>query len=369
MSSWTVNLFGIRDGFISLQVAKSESAFLKTTVLGLKKKIHEEMSEIQPDGMRLLFAGKQLEDTDGSGGDKTLEDYNIQSGSHLQVVLRLHGGSGNKYRVPAPPRVEDKQHNTSDFSLKFTTVEPDAILGESEPGDQPRVKMSCGHAVDPNSLTMWCRSLIDQEQYRLHCPAIIGGGKKCKKEWEYPEVRKIALLNAAECKYFETRLSEYAARTYCDLQECPGCRSFVERLDLDNLRVHCVLCTKDKGRNYDFCWHCLKEWSGPTTSAVKCGNSSCQHPELPSVRDSSLFKLNGEDVPLRRACPTCGKVVEHKQEGCKYMPCPRCHKEYCFMCLELKDDCLRIAPESWFGKCAKPIAPKQTTFPVWSRAK
>ena len=115
--------------------------------------------------------------------------------------------------------------------------------------------------------------------------------------WEYYEVRKIALLNAEEQQYFESKMAEYAAQQYYDMKECAGCRSFVERRDLTNLRVNCIICTKRKGRKYEFCWNCDEEWSGPTTSGVKCGNPNCQHPSIPSVREAPLITLNGKDVP------------------------------------------------------------------------
>ena len=365
--NWIVQLVGIEEGLIPIKVASTESDFLKTTVAQLKRKIHEIRAELDPEYMRLLFAGKQMEDiTEGQAKENTLEYYNIQRGSTICVVMRVHGGS--KERVPPPPDIE-KVHDLSDLSLKFSAIVPDAIFGFSDPEDQPRVQMTCSHYVDPNTLTQYCRSLLTQHSFQFLCPAIVDGKtKKCGKIWEYSEVRQKALLNDRECQYYETKMSEYAAATYCEMKECPGCRSFIEREDLTNLRVYCVICKK-KGKN-DFCWQCLEEWSGPTTSSTKCGRPNCSHPDLPSLvcdKANEKFSLNEKTVPLRRACPTCGKVIEHNTKGCKFIICPRCKKEFCFICLELKDICLKSKPGSWHKDCAKPVAPQQTSIPVWSR--
>lgn len=95
--NWSIAVFGIEDFSFVVKVATTENDFLKTTVRQLKQKIYDTSSAVEPDHMRLLFAGQQLQDLDSSTGmEHTLQDYKIHKGSTVVAVLRCSGGGGGE---------------------------------------------------------------------------------------------------------------------------------------------------------------------------------------------------------------------------------------------------------------------------------
>ncbi|KAG8006112.1 hypothetical protein GBF38_005268 [Nibea albiflora] len=204
---------------------------------------------------------------------------------------------------------EEKRYDPKDKTLKFVN-RPDDLDPYQ---DGPRAEMSCGHAVTPESLTGWCRSLLD---------------------------------------------------------ECPGCQTFVEREDLTDLSVRCAICTAEKKKTYQFCWQCLREWKGPASRSVHCDNDGCIKYNtlevLKNCETTSFPQVKGVDAcPSIRACPTCGQKVEHDRTGCKNITCSRCQVEFCFVCLKLTPECMKTS--SYFIPCSAGVAPRQTSIPVWRR--
>ncbi|XP_041079771.1 uncharacterized protein LOC121297487 [Polyodon spathula] len=344
----------------------------------------------------------------------------------------------------APKFVKRKDDGTGRYNIYECFICCLFVAGDDDP-DTLRAEMSCGHAVDPISLTLWCRSLLDQGQYTCMCPALKDGStKSCEKLWPYQEVRRLAVLTDEEQQNFEEKVASLAAAKYCEFKTCPGCKTYVERRDLGNLNVHCTICTAKKAKAYEFCWQCMNEWKGLGPRSDRCANEQLQALEncplislpgtnikncplislpgtnikncplislpgtnikncplislpgtnikncplislpgtnikncplisLPgtNIKNCPLISLPGTNIkncPSMRACPTCGSVVEHKLTGCKNIICNQYKVEFCFACLELTPVCQAARQSSWFSVCAKDIAPRQTSIPVWNRA-
>ncbi|XP_072553628.1 E3 ubiquitin-protein ligase DDB_G0292642-like [Paramormyrops kingsleyae] len=261
----------------------------------------------------------------------------------------------------------EKRYDPRDSTLKFVNRR-DEITLDDDP-DILRAEMSCGHAVTPQSLTAWCRSLLDKGQYKFMCPALKDGTiEQCGTEWSYQEVRKLALLTDSEQRHFEETMAALAAAEFCEYKSCPGCQSFVEREDLTNLNVHCTVCTAEMGRTYEFCWQCLRQWKGPGPRSDRCDNDGCTNKELDLLQKCSMTilpEVQYVQCPSTRACPTCGVLIEHDKSGCKNIICWRCQKEFCFVCLKLTPECLQTSTH--FKPCSDGVAPRQTSMPTWKR--
>nr|XP_020444980.1 E3 ubiquitin-protein ligase ARIH2-like [Monopterus albus] len=199
------------------------------------------------------------------------------------------------------------------------------------------------------------------------------GQSGCNVEWPYEEVCKMALLTPEEMREFEIKLASNAASCYLSIKSCPGCRSSVMRKNESNLRVRCTVCTTNKGRTFEFCWQCLKEWKGPAPRSDRCDNHGCCNEDLKLLRECSDISFEYFDsvkgikgCPSIRSCPTCGILVAHDGTKCKNVVCSRCKVEFCFVCLKLTTECRKINPE-YFTHCSSGVAPRQTSIPVWQK--
>ncbi|XP_066282921.1 uncharacterized protein [Branchiostoma lanceolatum] len=330
---WQIFVRGIKGNTTVIRIHKD------AMVDELIKKISAK-NNIPPETQRILYTTKQLE----YGVGKYLSDYQMQNESTLFVVLRLPGGSS----TPRKQLDEDVE----------TTDAPDMISWEDDP-NTPRAKMSCGHAITPETLTTYCESLLSAGKYIFKCPYISPTTEYCGKEWSYLEVRRLAVLSLDEKKQFEIKISDNYLRKGMGIQECPKCHSMCERVDKKDKRVVCPLCSASDGAEFHFCWYCLHEWVG--RSVDKCNNADCngEDKRLKILRDCNRKAIVGvAGCPAVRACLKCGMLIEHDR-ACKHMACI-CGQKFCFICLKPTEEG-RYQCGTYNSPCE--VADVQTTIP------
>jgi len=82
-----INIYGQANENLTIDIDPDENVFKNTSILQLKKKfIEKKCLPAEPENIRLIFAGKPLEDT------RKFSDYGIQNNSTVMYVVRLPGG-------------------------------------------------------------------------------------------------------------------------------------------------------------------------------------------------------------------------------------------------------------------------------------
>ena len=149
----------------------------------------------------------------------------------------------------------------------------------------------------PSSLALYCYNAIKDGAHFIQCPAY-----KCSVVWSFENIIDAACLTPVETKEFERKMiSNRLSNQTNEVKKCPGCETYCRRIKENKTRMRCKKCTSANGRNFDFCWSCLREWNN-SKKAGWCGNLECvDHTELFECLANCRTKtLNGVECPSRR---------------------------------------------------------------------
>lgn len=198
--------------------------------------------------------------------------------------------------------------------------------------------------------------LIADGHHQFRCPG-------CQSNWEYPLARHVlkATMSADQLTHLDIAINDNLMNRSPRVKNCPSCTSFCQRLQPNNNRVVCQICTaKKRGARYEFCWQCLMPWVGGGVSCrnLECSGVDSRYKHLQTCDTKTIGQVSG--VPSVRCCVECGMLINHIDK-CKHMAC-NCGYSFCFVCLkpQIKDtgkwQC-GISSEI----CA--VAPRQTKLP------
>ena len=272
--------------------------------------------------------------------DKTLKDYpSLSHGSTLQLLVPLPGGAEADID-PTLPRIND---------------EPCMITKESfEENGTVVLMMPCGHPISPGGLMDYCWSELNANKTQICC-------LYCTKEWTIDIIRKFGGVSQEEFKQLEERINQNFCLNSEDIKKCSRCKSFCSRINGDNPRVVCTVCSKELKTTYHFCWHCLRKWEIPGIDS--CGHDDCKDEEkLQQLKNSGKVVIQSDprmEMYQLRACPYCGEIAHCTNESWR-VQCSKCETRFCFVCLRAESQ------GSWFcgtNKVNCTLAPVQKKIP------
>ena len=196
--------------------------------------------------------------------------------------------------------------------------------------DKVTKRMPCSHSVCPECIFKhsW-NEAHEKRNIEIVCPE-----RGCGNVWKMSSILEQGNIQGEQRQKLQSQLSKNVILKDIELNECPGCGSYCERKNKSRNRVSCSECSS-KGTTTDFCWNCLHTWKNQD-STIDCGNKACHNElALKALNEAPLisiqYQLSSLKCPSKRACVTCGNVIELK-EGCKHMLC-KCQTEFCFICL------------------------------------
>ncbi|KAG5841675.1 hypothetical protein ANANG_G00169190, partial [Anguilla anguilla] len=96
--------------------------------------------------------------------------------------------------------MSEKRYDPNDKTFKYVKRIDDIDLDDDL--SILWAELPCGHAVSPESLTMYCKIKLGKGKTTFRCPAF-KDGNTCDAELPYHVVRKFALLTPEEQCHFE----------------------------------------------------------------------------------------------------------------------------------------------------------------------
>lgn len=221
--------------------------------------------------------------------------------------------------------------------------------------DDGGLKMSCGHYMCPDDILNHTWEQLKHLKYEISCAS-------CPVIIKMEDIMKFGLPDDEEKQFIEAAISVNFCESQ-DIQQCPNCQSYCQRIRSDTAQVICTMCTKRTGGNYEFCWFCLRKWNNKGNYQI-CGNQNCLREEIEKLRmcpkkDFRDRKGKVLSVPTLRACPKCFTVIEH-ESACNEMTCIRCRTAFCFICLARTSEGSLVCSGRTYNTITCVPAPTQT---------
>ncbi|XP_073690766.1 E3 ubiquitin-protein ligase parkin-like [Garra rufa] len=310
------------------------------------------LQSVQPDRLRVIFAGREL------CNESTLQGCDLPEQSTVHVVLPPSTSTQHSELVQEQ-RMEGGMESLTRLDLSGSRLtnasEGLAVILETNASRQGN-SIGRTEAKAHSSFYVFCKTVckaIQPGKLRVRCKDCKQGtltlsrGPCCWDDVLFPN-RIHGVCQSQDC---EGRMAEFylkcAAHPTCDNDSSAA-------LDLimpNTRRVPCIACTDII--KFVFCRNCKAEYhEGPCRQRTDTATGSALQGYI--VDEEAALRARWEQASqetiaeITRPCPRCQVPVE-KSGGCMHMVCPRpqCKFEWCWLCcVEWNRECMG---NHWFG--------------------
>lgn len=291
------------------------------------------------ENVKLIFGGKVLSDN-----NKKLGSCRIQSNRQIVCIIRLRGGSQGEGSITIDEEALKKLNVRITEKTCGVGTKASCTSDGTKRIQLPECNYKCTYCIP---------CLEDQYKKCIYTACsldvICGFGNStdpdnldtCKgSTLDLDIVFKAISASEDEEKACFEQLNKNGMKNDTSIKSCPGCQCYVFKQGIDHNRVRCN--KKNCPLKEDWCWSCQGTWKGQTSNNKICGNDQCGDSDL-ALKTALLLNCDRVyieynkigNVPSRRLCPFCDRVVEW-MSNCKHLTCPNkeCNHEFCCVCVE-----------------------------------
>uniref|UniRef100_A0A3P9L2M2 E3 ubiquitin-protein ligase parkin n=1 Tax=Oryzias latipes TaxID=8090 RepID=A0A3P9L2M2_ORYLA len=305
------------------------------------KKVVGSQQGVPPEQLRVLFAGRELQDTSSLQGPSCWDDVLIPGRIHGNCQSEgCCGNEGEFYMKCASHPTSDDDVSVALDLIMINNKNVPCIACTDIMGVVLVFQCSERHVICLDCFRLYCQSRLNERQFVHH--AAIGYSLPCAAGCEDSLIKELhhfrVLGDDQYARYQQYATEECLLKMGGLMCPAPGCGAGL--LPSDPCRR--VECERQLGCGFVFCRECREAYHQGECRACQ-GFVVDEEASRRGRWEQASQRLIQE---MTKPCPNCSVPVE-RNGGCMHMHCALCQADWCWLCgVPWNRECMG---NHWFG--------------------